>query len=157
MQIRNVASNDYPAIIAVVDEWWGGRKMMAMLPKFFFVHFRDTSFIAELDGDPIGFLIGFLSPAVAEEAYVHFVGVHPNHRKKGVARRLYEQFFQMARAAGRCRVACVTSPINATSIAFHRALDFRPWGGTAAGAHEVPFYPNYDGPGEDRVLLVKQL
>jgi GNAT superfamily N-acetyltransferase len=67
--------------------------MTAMLPKLFFAHFGNTSFIAELDGNPIGFLIGFLSPVVAEEAYIHFVGVHPDHRKRGVARGLYEQFF----------------------------------------------------------------
>lgn len=157
MEIRNVTPDDYAAIIEVVDAWWGGRKMTAMLAKLFFVHFENTSFIAELEGNPIGFLIGFLSPAVAEEAYIHFVGVHPDYRKRGVARGLYEQFFQMARLAGRHRIACVTSPNNATSIAFHRALSFLPCGGASATGSGVPFSQEYDGPGEDRVLLVKQL
>jgi GNAT superfamily N-acetyltransferase len=156
MQIRNVTPEDYPPIIEVLDTWWGGRKVAGMLPKLFFVHFRDTSFIAEWDSKPIGFLIGFLSPAVAEEAYIHFVGVHPEFRKTGVARRLYERFFQVARLADRRQVACVTSPINATSIAFHRALGFLP-NGEVAGGDDVPFCQNYDGPGEDRVLLVKRL
>src|SRR5687768_15805336 len=97
MQIRNVTPDDYAPIIEVLDAWWGGRKVTAMLPKLFFVHFRDTSFIAEVNGNPIGFLVGFLSPAVAEEAYIHFIGVHPDFRKRGVARALYEQFFHMAR------------------------------------------------------------
>ena len=35
--------------------------MAAMLPKLFFVHFRDTSFVAEDDGDLAGFLCGFRS------------------------------------------------------------------------------------------------
>lgn len=154
MHIRNVSPDDYAAITNVVDEWWGGRKMVAMLPKLFVVHFRDTSFIAELDGNLIG--VGFLSLAVPEEAYIHFVGIHPDYRKKGIARALYEQFFQMVKIAGRRRVACVTAPVNTTSIAFHRAMEFVATGNSQTGS-EVPFYQNYDGPGEDRVLLVKQL
>jgi hypothetical protein len=43
-----------------------------------FVHFRDTSFIGEMNDNLIGFLVGFLSPSVPEEAYIHFVGVHPD-------------------------------------------------------------------------------
>jgi predicted GNAT superfamily acetyltransferase len=44
-------------------------------------------------------------------------------------------------------VRCVTSPANEGSVAFHTALGF-----TANRVAE-----DYDGPGEDRVLLVKQL
>ena len=35
--------------------------MVDMLPKLFFVHFRDTSFVAERNGELSGFLVGFLS------------------------------------------------------------------------------------------------
>jgi hypothetical protein len=44
-QIRHISPADYSAIIAVLDEWWGGRQMSAMLPKLFFTHFCDTTFI----------------------------------------------------------------------------------------------------------------
>ncbi len=81
--IRHVEPNDYPPIVAVVDKWWGGRPMANMLPKLFFVHFRNTSFIAEIDGKIVGFLIGFVSQTVRDEAYIHFVGVHPDFRKTG--------------------------------------------------------------------------
>jgi hypothetical protein len=50
----------------------------------------------------------------------------------------------------------VTSPVNASSIAFHRAMGFYPEQGTwADGA--VPIERDYDGAGEDRVLLVRKL
>lgn len=39
MNVRNVQPSDYPAIISVLDEWWGGRKMSDMLPRLFFEHF----------------------------------------------------------------------------------------------------------------------
>lgn len=59
--IRHVEQDDYQPIISVVDEWWGGRPMAAMLPKLFFLHFSSTSFTAVADGQIVGFLIGFVS------------------------------------------------------------------------------------------------
>ena len=50
MLIRNAEPADYARVIGEVDAWWGGRPMAPMLPKLFFVHFRDTSFAAEEDG-----------------------------------------------------------------------------------------------------------
>jgi GNAT superfamily N-acetyltransferase len=156
MQFRTVTPDDYASIIAVVDSWWGGRAMAAMLPRLFFEHFRDTCFVAEVDGTLVGFLIGFFSPALPSEAYIHFVGVHPDCRKGGIGRALYERFFQLAREAGRRRVRCVTSPTNTASIGFHRAMGFYAGGGVAE-CRALPIHKDYDGPGEDRVLLVKEL
>jgi ribosomal protein S18 acetylase RimI-like enzyme len=66
--------------------------MSDKLPKLFFDHFKNTSFIAEKDGKIVGFLIGFLSQTYPEEAYIHFVGVHPDYRKHGIGRQLYNDF-----------------------------------------------------------------
>jgi len=156
IRLRNITPEDYALVIRVVDDWWGGRTMNAMLPKLFFVHFRDTSFVAEVNGDLVGFLIGFLSPALTDEAYIHFVGVHPDYRKLGVGRTLYERFFDLASKAGRHRVRCVTSPVNDMSIAFHRSLGFQ-LAERTDDSSQVSIYQNYDGPGEDRVLLTKEL
>ena len=147
LEIRRAHPADYARVIAVLDEWWGGRRMREMLPKLFFVHFSDTSFVAERDGELAGFLVGFLSQSEPDEAYVHFVGVNPNERGTGLGRELYERFFAVARAQGRRRVSCVTSPANTGSLAFHEALGFE---------HGPP-QAGYDGPGEDRVVLTRSL
>jgi ribosomal protein S18 acetylase RimI-like enzyme len=142
MLIRNAEPSDYGRVIDVIDEWWAGRQMAAMLPKLFFVHFRDTSFVAEDDGDLAGFLCGFRSQTYADEAYVHFVGVDPGRRGSGLGRELYERFF--AAVAPRTIVRAVTSPVNESSVAFHRAVGF-----------EVErIDEDYDGRGQPRVLLV---
>jgi predicted GNAT superfamily acetyltransferase len=146
-EIRHADPDDHARVLAVLDEWWGGRRMREMLPRLFFVHFRGTSFVAERDGALAGFLVGFLSQTEPTEAYVHFVGVSPKERGSGLGRELYERFFAAARAAGRIRVSCVTSPANAGSVAFHRALGFEPSAPKAG----------YDGPGEDRVVLTRSL
>ena len=144
--IRNAEPADYLRVTAVIDEWWGGRQMAAMLPKLFFVHFRDTSFVAEdEDGGLAGFLCGFRSQTFADEAYVHFVGVNPGIRGGGLGRELYERFF--AAVAPRTIVRAVTSPVNERSVAFHQAIGFE--------VERVD--ENYDGKDEPRVLLVKRL
>jgi ribosomal protein S18 acetylase RimI-like enzyme len=135
-------------VIGRVNVWWGGREMAPMLPKLFFLHFEGTSFVAEdEEGDLTGFVCGFLSQTNSDEAYIHFVGISPDHRGKGLGRTLYERFFDEVRAQGRSVVRCVTSPVNQRSVAFHEALGFE--------VERVA--EDYDGPGEDRILLVKRL
>jgi ribosomal protein S18 acetylase RimI-like enzyme len=143
--IRHAEPTDYASVIGVIDGWWGGRSMAAMLPKLFFVHFRETSFVAEEDGRLVAFLCGFRSQTHDDEAYIHFVGVDPSQRGSGIGRELYERFF--AAVAPRSVVRAVTSPLNERSVAFHRALGFE--------VERVD--EEYDGRGEARVLLKKNL
>src|SRR4051812_47483606 len=144
LRIRPAEPNDHARVVAIVDDWWGGRSMAAMLPKLFFVHFRDTSFVAEDDGELAGFLCGFRSQTFPDESYIHFVGVSPAQRGSGLGRTLYERFF--AAVAPRTIVRAVTSPVNERSVAFHQALGF-----------EVERVDDaYDGAGEPRVLLVRR-
>ncbi len=146
--IRHAHPSDYGRVIGRVNAWWGGRDMAPMLPKLFFVHFEGTSFVIDdEDGQLAAFLIGFLSQSDPEEAYIHFVGVAPEHRGEGLGRELYERFFVEAREQGRTIVRCVTSPANEQSMAFHRAMGFE--------AERVA--KDYDGPGEDRVLFRRAL
>ncbi|HEX5449869.1 MAG TPA: GNAT family N-acetyltransferase [Gaiellaceae bacterium] len=143
--IRHAEPSDYARVTAVIDEWWGGREMAAMLPKLFFVHFRDTSFVADDNGELAAFLCGFRSQTFDDEAYIHFVGVSPKQRKSGLGRELYGRFFSAV--APRSVVRAVTSPLNEQSLAFHRSLGFE--------LERVD--DDYDGAGQSRALLVKRL
>ncbi len=127
-----------------------------MLPKLFFAHFCGTSSIAEQHGQIAGFVVGFVSQCCPGEAYIHFVGVHPQHRRSGLGRILYTRFFEQVAALGCGQVRCVTSPVNRASIAFHRALGFEVEQ-TGQELDGVPFAEDYDGPGEPRVLFLKPL
>jgi ribosomal protein S18 acetylase RimI-like enzyme len=145
--IRHAEAADHARVSPHLDAWWGGRPMRAMLPRLFFEHFRDTSFVAEDDGELVGFLCGFLSQTYPDQAYVHFVGVRPDRRDGGLGRELYERFFAAVREAGRDVVRCVTGPVNEGSIAFHRRLGFEVEAEVA----------DYDGAGQARVLRRKRL
>lgn len=147
MKLRSLTPDDYEPILSVVDAWWG-RPIAGSLPRLFFDHFHTTSFVASTDAVPLaGFLVGFLSPSVITDAYIHFVGVSPDARGEGVGRRLYEAFFDLAAADGRTRVTAITATVNERSIAFHRAMGF---------AVSEPIVA-YDGPGKDMVKFSRAL
>lgn len=120
--------------------------MTHLLPRLFFEHFQNTSFVTVEDADIIAFRIGFMSQTDPHVAYIHFVGVHPDHRKSGLARQLYDIFFDKVRSLGCRTIHCVTSPINTGSVAFHTGMGF-----------SVQLSKDYAGPGEDRVLFAKEI
>jgi len=157
MNIRPLTPADAAPILTVLDAWWGGRPMRAKLPRLFFDHFNTTSFAVEHADNIIGFVIGFFSPGHPDEAYIHFVGVHPAYRTSGLGRRLYERFFEAMRGGGRHIARCVTSPVNITSIAFHKHMGFTPEPSQTVTTGGVPYIANYDGPDEHRVLFTKTI
>jgi predicted GNAT superfamily acetyltransferase len=156
VQIRHLSPADYPLVISVIDQWWGGRPMAGKLPRLFFEHFTDTSFAAERDGRLAGFLAGFISQSRPGEAYIHFVGVDPAERGGGLGRLLYETFFRAAEARGCSLVRAVTSPVNRGSVAFHQRMGFQLEPGDAE-ADGIPVSSSYDGPGSDRVRFLRIL
>jgi ribosomal protein S18 acetylase RimI-like enzyme len=144
---RPAVPSDYDAIAAVVDEWWG-RSIVGKLPRLFLDHFHDTSFVVEDAGAELAaFLVGFMSAAAPQDAYIHFVGVRPDLRTSGLGRRMYEDFFALARDAGRTVVSAITGPVNERSIAFHRRMGFDVRGPVA----------DYDGPGTSLMVFRRQL
>jgi GNAT superfamily N-acetyltransferase len=137
LTFRRPISADHERVMGVMVAWWDGRDLRPMLPKIFFEHFRRTSLLVEHEEELIGFLVGFLCPDHEDEAYIHFVGVHPAWRRAGLAGDLYRRFFAIAHAAGRPVVRAVTGPVNAGSIAFHASLGFA----MLAGDEEVDGLP----------------
>lgn len=151
MQYRNISESDYSYVIERLNAWWGGRNMADMLPKLFFSYFHESSFICISDGRIVGFLVGFVSDAVADTGYVHFVGVDPDYRRSAIARTLYGKFIEYCKKKNAQYVKCVTSPVNINSIAFHQRIGFRASEYDAAD-NPVPVL-DYDGPGEHRVVF----
>ena len=154
--IRTLESLDYEFVAAVVDDWWGGRPVRALVHRIFFEHLNATSFAIGPLGAAQAFLIGFVSQSDPHVAYIHFVGVSPSARAGGLARLLYEHFFNVVSAKGCTEVRSITSPVNTGSIAFHRKLGFAllPGSGEING---IPVALDYAGEGQHRVRFHKTL
>jgi ribosomal protein S18 acetylase RimI-like enzyme len=145
ISIRGIHKSDYDFIVSVLDRWWGGPSRELAHPMFYW-ELGDRALIAEEDGSVVGFLLGFHAPGPPRTAYVHMVGIHPDHRRRGVGKDLYEEFLTHARAGGCERVKAITNVGNEGSVAFHRALGF-----------SVVDEPDYAGPGRARVVFMRSL
>ncbi|WP_438853959.1 GNAT family N-acetyltransferase [Agromyces sp. M3QZ16-3] len=159
LTFRRAAVDDHARVVAAIGPWWerlGADRLALLLPRLFFQHFADTSTIVDDEqGELAGFLIGFRSQSQPHVAYIHFVGVRPDQRHTGLARTLYERFFEAMRASGCRRVDAITGPPNVRSQDFHRAMGFELTGDTIIDG--VPAWRDYDGPGEHRVGFTRPL
>ena len=155
MRFRELRESDHATVTAVVDDWWGGRPVADKLPRLFFRLFPESSFAVEEDGKLVAFLVGIVG-SPADDAYIHFVGVHPEHRSGGLGRRLYEKFFEEAQSRGCRSVRAITSPVNTGSIAFHGRMGF----GIVEGDSRVggvSVHSDYDGDGTAKVVFERRL
>ena len=159
LRFRRPNEADHPRIVGLVDEWWGGRRMRALLPRLWFQHFTGTSWIAEDEaGRLAGFIVAFISQDDPTTAYVHMVAADPNRRRAGTGRALYQQVFEDLRTRGVHRVKAITWPGNRQSVAFHRSLGFRVDDGPGTqNLYGTPAYADYDGEGDDRVVFTHDL
>lgn len=145
MQIRGITKTDFDHITSVLDRWWGGPSREQAHPVFFY-ELGEHALIADEGGEVIGFLLGFVAPNEPAVAYVHLVGIHPDRRRHGVGKRLYEVFTERARQAGAARIKAITNVGNEGSVEFHRALGF-----------DVKLDADYAGPNRPRVVFTKCL
>ena len=159
LQLRRPVEADHPQLVGVVDDWWGGRRLHELLPRLWLQHFNGTSWIAETGGAELaGFLIGFISPDRPAEAYIHMIATSPQLRNRAVARSLYEAFIADVAGRGVRTVKAITWAGNRVSIAFHTALGFRIVGGPGSETIlGVTAFSNYDFPGEDRVIFIRNV
>lgn len=159
LRFRHPTEEDHARIVGLVDEWWGGRRMRALLPRLWFQHFASTSWIAEADdGRLAGFVVAFISQDDPTTGYVHMIAADPNRRRAGIGRVLYETVFGDLASRGVRRVKAVTWPGNRQSVAFHRSIGFRIDDGPGTqNLYGTPAYPDYDGDGDDRVVFTRDL
>jgi GNAT superfamily N-acetyltransferase len=153
---RHARPEDCERVLSVIDEWWGGPTTSSYLPHVFFSHLASTSFVLEAhDGVLVGFLLGFLSQVRPDEACAHTIGVHPDFRRLGFGRRLYERFFVTAQMGGRRYVRALSPPTD-QSIAFHRAMGFAALGGAGA-VGDLSTRQDAAGTGVSPIVFVRRI
>ena len=150
---RSADPSDAEAVIAAITAWWPGIHMVHAVCPQLFEHFGDTCIIVEDDDGLIGFLVGFMSQRFADAGYVHYAGVHPDHRGAGLGAEMYARFAQLTRDRGRTQVLAETGAWNVKSIAFHKRVGF-----TLAPGDEIvdgiPVHHDTTGHGFDYVEMV---
>lgn len=144
MNTRPLTKADYDQIVSTIDRWWGGPTSALAHPIFFYELGR-LARVVEHDGAMVGFLLGFLCPDT-RVGYVHLVGIHPDYRRRGVARLLYSAFESDCRREGAPALKAITTLGNEGSVRFHVALGW--------SMNEVE---DYAGPGRLRIVFTRDL
>lgn len=145
MRVEPATIDHLVAIRGEQRAFWGERDLAAIHHPLLVHDFGETAFVVPgPEGEVLAYLFGLLTPQGV--AYSHLVAVREGHRRRGLARRLYEELESVARSRGARAIKAFTRPTNATSIAFHTALGFT--------ATDVP---GYVGPGETRTVFWKPL
>ena len=156
MQTRPLTKADYDQIVRVIDRWWEGPSTALAHPIFFYELGSLARVVDWDDGTMVGFMLGFVAERPAEGGgandggsrigYMHLIGIHPEYRRRGVARALYSAFEDACRAANCSAIKAITTHGNDGSVRFHLALGY-----TAANVED------YAGPGRARIVFEKAL
>lgn len=144
--MRALTGDDYPRAREVVDDWFGHPVGLVMHRLFFDQLGPSGVWLEDEAGRPAGFLLGLISEAEPDLAYVHMHVVAPALRGTGAGERLYREFCARAQARGCRRVRALAAPGRVASRRFHERLGFA---GTPA--------PGHLGPGEDRIVFERSL
>lgn len=143
---RPLRAGDYLRARAVVDDWFGHPVGLVMHRLFFDQLGPSGVWVEDVTGAPAGFLLGLVSEAEPDLAYVHMHAVAPERRGTGVGELLYREFCARAAARGCRRVRALAAPSRTASRRFHERLGFI---GTPA--------PGYMGEGGDRIVYERSL
>lgn len=151
LRVRAMTKRDFDNVVQVVDQWWSGPIAILAHPVFFYELGKHARVVEDAANGSkfVGFLLGFIRPVDEDRpavGYVHLVGVHPEYRRKGVARALYNEFTLSCLSAGCRQLKAITTHGNEGSLRFHQALGW-----------QVTEDEDYAGPHRKRLVLTKTL
>ncbi|MBP1927568.1 ribosomal protein S18 acetylase RimI-like enzyme [Methanolinea mesophila] len=115
------------------------RQMEELTPSAFF--------IATAADEVIGFAVGAMSGTGNHDSWVLRLRVLPPYQRKGIGTALMHRLLRALASEGAGRVFLSVSPLNTSALALYIKLGFLVTGERAG----------YFGPGEDRLILVRDL
>lgn len=157
--IRNVKEDDFLSIAETATYCPPMITERNSIYHIFTKFFTNTSLIIESENKKVlGFLLGFISQDNSQEGYIHLLCVIPQCRKKGLAKALMDDFLKILKERGCRKVYLITSPGNKKAINFYHKIGFNIDNqGKEIVINGVKAIKNYNGPGEHKLILTKQL
>ena len=141
-EVSNLTRRDYPLLRALQKRLQPAAERGATDPRFLRFYcegFADTSFIASVNGEPVGYLLCFVRD---RDAYCTALAIAPEFRGSPVAERLLGRFVtEISERVDACWFS-VTHDDDAAR-ALHKML----------GAREIGVRVAYAGTGEDMISL----
>ena len=106
VNIRRMTRNDIPEVLFLDRVITGRKRDVIKYEDISSVNpgtLPDLSFVAEIDGEMVGFSINrstYLMVPLTEVCIIHAILVHPDHRGKGIGRKLIEALLNLCQTEG---------------------------------------------------------
>jgi len=156
--VRHPTEADLPDLAERLRDWRDERPGRGGSERAWYRHLGGTAWLAETSGErrPLGVILGFRSVDRPHEGVIHAIAVDPAFRRRGIGRDLVERFAALLEDAGVTTLEASCRPDNRIAVAFFAALGFEPQAGPGSSRiYGLPAFADWDGDGEDRVLLVR--
>ena len=154
MELLNCTKDDFDQIIANFHDFWNNDRTFCLHHPTIINEFENTAFVLKEGNIVCAYLFGFYSQT-KPVAYAHLIAVRKNYRKLGLGRKLYEHFIKCAREKHCLKVKAITRSIDLESIAFHKKIGMELTGNDIIDG--IPVVYDYAGPGEHRVVFMKDI
>jgi ribosomal protein S18 acetylase RimI-like enzyme len=158
--VRHPTEADLPDLAERLRDWREERPGRSGPERAWFRHLGGTAWLAETPGEhrPLGVILGFRSVDRPAEGVIHALAVDPAYRRRGIGRDLVERFAAPLAEAGVTTLEASCRPDNRIALAFFAALGFEPQAGPGSSRiYGLPAFADWDGAGEDRVLMVRAM
>lgn len=125
-----MTQDDLPVIKAVDGMITGAERSPTWLEHveaLWFIQRPAIGFIAEADGRVVGFILGDIREAehgLPTCGWIDMVGVIPEYQRRGIARRLAEEFSKVCRN-NLCRIRLIVREDDTQLIDFWESMGFR--------------------------------
>ncbi|MCH8822860.1 MAG: GNAT family N-acetyltransferase [Planctomycetes bacterium] len=154
MNIAQMTKQDFLQIVDDHSKYWDSDLTYQLHHPIFINEFADTAYTLK-DGEKIAaYLMGLISQT-EPTGYVHLVAVHPDYRRQGLAKRMYEHFIKEARKRGCTKLKTTGHPQNIQTIKFHLALGMEMQG--EPNGEGVNVVKDYLRRGSDRVVFLMDI
>lgn len=151
MNIAQMTKADFDRIVTDHSTYWDSDLTFQLHHPIFINEFGDTAYVMKNGQTIAAYFMGFISQT-EPTGYVHMVAVHPDYRRQGLARRLYEHFIDEVRQRGCTKLKATGHPSNEQTIRFHLSLGMEMMGEPNGQGGSV--VKDYLRPGFDRVVFV---
>ncbi|WP_321417669.1 GNAT family N-acetyltransferase [uncultured Methanomethylovorans sp.] len=154
MEISNCTKSDFDQIIKNISDFWCSDRTLHLHHPTLIYEFGDSAFVIKDREIVCAYLFGFYSQT-EPIAYTHLLAVKKDYRRCGLAQLLYEHFIECARKKGCIKMKAITKPTNLDSIGFHKSIGMKLIGNEIID--EITVVRDYNGPGEHRVVFIREI
>lgn len=158
VRIRTVKEKDFFEIMNLASKCDPIPIERDSIYHLFTKYFANTCFVAEIDNQIVGYILGFISQLEKNVAYIHNICIAPDLRRKKIGSSLYQEFFQNMKNEKCQKIFLIINPRNKLSISYHESLGFNvSKEGEEFYVEGVRASKDYNGPGKHMVVMCKPL